>query len=102
MIRRPPRSTLFPYTTLFRSIVDGIWDATQGRRVDTLPLCSARVNGALPAYAFGDLRSRCGRHNGAVDTEDQDGAFLLDSLAGGKTRGDLGRFVFPIGDARSS
>src|SRR5260221_7861498 len=23
MIRRPPRSTLFPYTTLFRSIVDG-------------------------------------------------------------------------------
>src|SRR2546422_4372186 len=63
MIRRPPRSTLFPYTTLFRSIVDGIWDATQGRRVDTLPLCSARVNGALPAYAFGDLRSRYGRHN---------------------------------------
>src|SRR3712207_8484208 len=23
MIRRPPRSTLFPYTTLFRSSVDG-------------------------------------------------------------------------------
>src|SRR5258708_20531665 len=23
MIRRPPRSTLFPYTTLFRSAVDG-------------------------------------------------------------------------------
>src|SRR2546426_2007700 len=23
MIRRPPRSTLFPYTTLFRSICDG-------------------------------------------------------------------------------
>src|SRR2546428_6325498 len=23
MIRRPPRSTLFPYTTLFRSTVDG-------------------------------------------------------------------------------
>src|SRR5207248_6437627 len=27
MIRRPPRSTLFPYTTLFRSI---IWFACQG------------------------------------------------------------------------
>src|SRR3712207_7168834 len=25
MIRRPPRSTLFPYTTLFRSPVEG-WD----------------------------------------------------------------------------
>src|SRR3712207_7480179 len=24
MIRRPPRSTLFPYTTLFRSIVRGV------------------------------------------------------------------------------
>src|SRR2546422_1888692 len=24
MIRRPPRSTLFPYTTLFRSLVNGL------------------------------------------------------------------------------
>src|SRR2546429_6551787 len=24
MIRRPPRSTLFPYTTLFRSVLNGI------------------------------------------------------------------------------
>src|ERR1039457_7596019 len=32
MIRRPPRSTLFPYTTLFRS-------KTSGRR-DTRTLCS--------------------------------------------------------------
>src|SRR5256885_3718399 len=23
MIRRPPRSTLFPYTTLFRSVIEG-------------------------------------------------------------------------------
>src|SRR2546429_7264324 len=26
MIRRPPRSTLFPYTTLFRSIVEAEYD----------------------------------------------------------------------------
>src|SRR2546422_7339199 len=26
MIRRPPRSTLFPYTTLFRSLVAGVVD----------------------------------------------------------------------------
>src|SRR2546422_6743838 len=25
MIRRPPRSTLFPYTTLFRSLYRGAW-----------------------------------------------------------------------------
>src|SRR5205809_4737626 len=24
MLRRPPRSTLFPYTTLFRSVKDGV------------------------------------------------------------------------------
>src|SRR2546430_9951941 len=32
MIRRPPRSTLFPYTTLFRSQVGGA--AGRGRRDD--------------------------------------------------------------------
>src|SRR3712207_7003379 len=26
MIRRPPRSTLFPYTTLFRSVLPGVID----------------------------------------------------------------------------
>src|SRR2546425_6997402 len=36
MIRRPPRSTLFPYTTLFRSTIDlnalrGYWDAVTRR-----------------------------------------------------------------------
>ena len=29
MIRRPPRSTLFPSTTLFRSLVDAITDQRQ-------------------------------------------------------------------------
>src|SRR2546426_11078417 len=32
MIRRPPRSTLFPYTTLFRSYADE--SGVQGERVD--------------------------------------------------------------------
>src|SRR3712207_8953700 len=30
MIRRPPRSTLFPYTTLFRSRQSATWDAVGG------------------------------------------------------------------------
>src|SRR5260370_1848765 len=29
MIRRPPRSTLFPYTTLFRSITDARWTTSR-------------------------------------------------------------------------
>src|SRR2546430_15882661 len=31
MIRRPPRSTLFPYTTLFRSLPDGAVDFVNQR-----------------------------------------------------------------------
>src|SRR5256885_12411521 len=30
MIRRPPRSTLFPYTTLFRSVAEGLVAAAVG------------------------------------------------------------------------
>ena len=29
MIRRPPRSTLFPYTTLFRSLTGAMWPHTR-------------------------------------------------------------------------
>src|SRR5690349_22307152 len=32
MIRRPPRSTLFPYTTLFRSDAEAQAEAAQARR----------------------------------------------------------------------
>src|SRR3712207_6972643 len=32
MIRRPPRSTLFPYTTLFRSVPKSLWYSTDIRR----------------------------------------------------------------------
>src|SRR3712207_7408610 len=36
MIRRPPRSTLFPYTTLFRSVVDGVGDDLAGHEQPAL------------------------------------------------------------------
>src|SRR3712207_7819551 len=35
MIRRPPRSTLFPYTTLFRSVAEVLQDEETG--VEILP-----------------------------------------------------------------
>ncbi|HEV8398503.1 MAG TPA: cell surface protein SprA [Gemmatimonadales bacterium] len=81
-------------------VVDGIKNAS-GVPIDTLPLCSATEHGQLVPYAFGDLRSRCGRHNGFVDTEDQDGDFALDSAAGVKTSENFVRYVFPIGDDRT-
>ena len=52
MIRRPPRSTLFPYTTLFRSLLlAGIRKEYQGRGLDVLMgnamLLSAKEAGLL-------------------------------------------------------
>src|SRR5256885_10828085 len=52
MIRRPPRSTLFPYTTLFRSGLQG-----GGLRVSP-PRRKARQ--ALPARARPDAHRRAG------------------------------------------
>src|SRR5256885_2925394 len=46
MIRRPPRSTLFPYTTLFRSYLGisfGGW---------SVPMAFAAQTGALPRVAW--------------------------------------------------
>src|SRR3712207_7333992 len=37
MIRRPPRSTLFPYTTLFRSRARPAKDGSGGRRCSSTP-----------------------------------------------------------------
>src|SRR2546422_4030055 len=40
MIRRPPRSTLFPYTTLFRSVFDHQADAIADLKVPLLQPCA--------------------------------------------------------------
>src|SRR3712207_7236552 len=47
MIRRPPRSTLFPYTTLFRSFHLRLNDVEQSREVEP---------GGLVRHAFGGQR----------------------------------------------
>src|SRR5256885_11824621 len=73
MIRRPPRSTLFPYTTLFRSVVDGV-DAfgavvqavgngcsrgfvDQAQQVDAGELCRILGGLALCIVKVGDRKS---------------------------------------------
>src|SRR5256885_12983101 len=47
MIRRPPRSTLFPYTTLFRSPPPSRGARARTRRLRTAPPC--RSPGTIPA-----------------------------------------------------
>src|SRR3712207_8733600 len=49
MIRRPPRSTLFPYTTLFRSALG------EAEEVGRHALLLAREHRPRPAEADGDL-----------------------------------------------
>src|SRR3989454_11942615 len=51
MIRRPPRSTLFPYTTLFRSRRENAADADADRRIH------ARVSGHPRSAKAGEVRS---------------------------------------------
>src|SRR3712207_8003798 len=55
MIRRPPRSTLFPYTTLFRSLPRG---GEQG------PLGAGDQAGAARRAALVDRHRECGRGHG--------------------------------------
>src|SRR2546426_12469379 len=52
MIRRPPRSTLFPYTTLFRSVRR---DVRRGAPFDVLPL---EHEGQRPVFEQRDLGRR--------------------------------------------
>src|SRR2546426_2550187 len=59
MIRRPPRSTLFPYTTLFRSSFAQL----RWRRIGVRPLSSRA--GLCP---FRDLQSRSEEHTSELQS----------------------------------
>src|SRR5260370_10947779 len=57
MIRRPPRSTLFPYTTLFRSRRADLRPSHRGRRYLT-PAERLRVGREVPATRDACRRNR--------------------------------------------
>src|SRR2546430_3741810 len=69
MIRRPPRSTLFPYTTLFRSLISGQVQAyfasttvsiehVRGGQLRALAVTTAKRSEALPDIpVLGDRKS---------------------------------------------
>src|SRR5256885_6177582 len=50
MIRRPPRSTLFPYTTLFRSGVNGAPDVRRAMAPSSRAVAMGRVTVASKAW----------------------------------------------------
>src|SRR2546430_6721976 len=64
MIRRPPRSTLFPYTTLFRSARQAARaEATLARRA--LPA----VGGTLVVVTIAPLAGRSGEHTSGLQSQ---------------------------------
>src|SRR3712207_7662912 len=58
MIRRPPRSALFPYTTLFRSVLATAEQRVGALRAEHRVLAGAAVDGEL---------DHAGRHGGGRD-----------------------------------
>src|SRR2546427_3047754 len=53
MIRRPPRSTLFPYTTLFRSVVDALRQHVGAEAAATFSASRVGVPDAEELYRLG-------------------------------------------------
>src|SRR3712207_9555564 len=65
MIRRPPRSTLFPYTTLFRSLPDAPVNEGESWLIDVdfrdgyvAKLSATRLISCAPSIHMADLISR--------------------------------------------
>src|SRR5256885_5126340 len=72
MIRRPPRSTLFPYTTLFRSVGAGVIEILRrGRDEDVEPEIAVRRAG-------GDLVGTLGRFLEDLEMGDDRAALLAE------------------------
>src|SRR5260370_35224838 len=57
MIRRPPRSTLFPYTTLFRSRCGRLWCKALGHEDDSVRGFVEGIHPDLPTIAFANINA---------------------------------------------
>src|SRR5260370_21179018 len=91
MIRRPPRSTLFPYTTLFRSLLvpcggAGLLSGCAIAARHLLPDC--RVVGVEPAA--GDDATRSFKEKRLVKIQ------VPETIADGARTTSLGKLTFPL------
>src|SRR2546429_1325956 len=90
MIRRPPRSTLFPYTTLFRSPLD---PAKYDHPVTMLYVDADRLT--LVHYCDAGNRPRM---TGTISPDGKTLEFEFADLSGGDTTGHMHHAVFTVID----
>src|SRR3712207_8517549 len=69
MIRRPPRSTLFPYTTLFRSSTDEVRAVRVQHHVPRAPVPVRQMDGRRPPEHAVHLRHQGRPRQGARSEE---------------------------------
>src|SRR3989441_11595570 len=85
MIRRPPRSTLFPYTTLFRSRREQPGDAAMCRAGEGLrptPEQSVMNQQQVRALGCGEADGRFTQVHRGGDTRDRPGVCYLEAVPG--------------------
>src|SRR2546430_6965445 len=68
MIRRPPRSTLFPYTTLFRSGRRVLHQRPHHHLLPDLPRCAGAVPGHAARGQF-SVRTRSEEHTSELQSQ---------------------------------
>src|SRR5438552_5168986 len=70
MIRRPPRSTLFPYTTLFRSFITGVCGPAPPRRAESASDAGVAVTPAKHYAAKDSYGERSEEHTSELQSPD--------------------------------
>src|SRR3712207_8427333 len=71
MIRRPPRSTLFPYTTLFRSIARPPISSSRSTTVSVEPAFTSTASSSLTRYSHflsGETEGRSEEHTSELQS----------------------------------
>src|SRR3712207_8160872 len=101
MIRRPPRSTLFPYTTLFRSVGEEERPAVDGVEHDVIAGATGLVVGER------DLAGERRDDRGALARGDVDALVAVAAVGGAEldvsnARGNFRNPIMPISHIRSS
>src|SRR2546422_11632110 len=81
MIRRPPRSTLFPYTTLFRSRSTFRWAHSAGNELNSV--VEVRFKGNRKEYFFWPLDEALALHEAVIVEVERGPAYGWSSATGG-------------------